>query len=258
MKSKTFLCGALLSVAACCGQSAKETKGAMAQSSAPAKKLMVLTAEQTDPSRLLPAPAGNGSEAQQKELAAEKLLVKTRTQQRFEQAKWDNAHESPEAFAAVLGTGFDLAKLPATAKLLAAVMNDQAIVAGTAKEFFHRAAPVVASSVGATTYKDWTCDANAKPPAEKSSRAYPSGHVTMGYALAVILSALMPEKSQAILTRAADYAYSREVCGDHYHSDIEAGHALGNSLGILLLNNTALKPQMEAARTELRAARLTN
>jgi acid phosphatase (class A) len=68
---------------------------------------------------------------------------------------------------------------------------------------------------------------------------------------------LLPEKSQAILARAADYAYSREVCGDHYHSDVEASHALGNAVGILLLNNARLKPQIEAARVELRAAGLT-
>ena len=68
----------------------------------------------------------------------------------------------------------------------------------------------------------------------------------------------MPGKSQAILARAADYAYSREVCGDHYHSDIEASHALGNAIGMALLQNETLKPQIEAAREELRAAHLTN
>ena len=37
------------------------------------------------------------------------------------------------------------------------------------------------------------------------------------------------------LVRAADYAYSREVCGDHYHSDVEASRALGTAVGVLLL-----------------------
>ena len=79
----------------------------------------------------------------------------------------------------------------------------------------------------------------------------------MGYSVGIVLAALIPEKSQAILARAADYAYSREVCGDHYHSDIEASHALGNALGIMFLNSPALKTQIEAARAELRAAHLT-
>jgi hypothetical protein len=40
----------------------------------------------------------------------------------------------------------------------------------------------------------------------------------------------------------ADYAYSREVCGDHYHSDVEASRALGAAVGVMLLNNAPLKP----------------
>jgi acid phosphatase (class A) len=72
-----------------------------------------------------------------------------------------------------------------------------------------------------------------------------------------VLAALMPEKSQIILSRSADYAYSREVCGDHYHSDVEASHALGNALAVMMLESPSLKPLLDAARTELHAAHLT-
>ena len=75
--------------------------------------------------------------------------------------------------------------------------------------------------------------------------------------MGVVLAALIPEKSQAILSRAADYAYSREVCGDHYHSDVDASRALGTAVGTMLLNNAALRPQIDAAKTELRAAHVT-
>jgi len=54
-----------------------------------------------------------------------------------------------------------------------------------------------------------------------------------------------------IQARAADYAYSREVCDDHYHSDIDSSHALGHAIGIALLK------EIDAAREELRAAHLT-
>jgi acid phosphatase (class A) len=76
--------------------------------------------------------------------------------------------------------------------------------------------------------------------------------------LGVVLAALVPEKAQAILMRAADYAYSREVCGDHYHSDTQASRTLGTAVGVLLLNNAALKPQIDAARAELLAAHVTS
>lgn len=220
------------------------------------KKLQVLTSAETDPGRLLPPPAPDGSWSQQKELAEVQHLVKTRTPERYAQAKWDNEHEDASAFFATLGPGFDIRKLPETAKLLAVVLNDQSVVASASKVYFHRKAPVAAAVPAVASYAEWSCDADVKKPADRPLRSYPSGHATMGYSLAIVLSALMPEKSQAILARAADYAYSREVCGDHYHSDVEASHALGNALGIMLLNNSTLKPQIEAAKAELRAAHL--
>jgi acid phosphatase (class A) len=228
-----------------------------APTASPTKKLKILAPAETDPSRLLPPPPADGSLSQRKELDEVERVVKTRTPQRFAQAKWDNEHEDATAFAATIGPSFDLEKLPATAKLLALVLNDQSVVASAAKVFFHRAAPVAAAGAAAGSYQDWSCDQDVKKPADRPLRSYPSGHATMGYSLAIVLSALMPEKSQAIQARAADYAYSREVCGDHYHSDVEASHALGNALGIMLLDSAALKPQIEASKAELRAAHLT-
>jgi acid phosphatase (class A) len=219
------------------------------------KTLKFLTPSEVDPGRLLPPPPKDGSENQVREMAEVKRLIKERTPERHAQAVWDDAHEDISAFAATIGPGFDLNKLPATAKLFADVQNDENIANITAKAFFHRKFPVAAES--AVNYRDWSCEADVNPPGDRPLRSYPSGHATMGYSFGIILAALIPEKSQAILARAADYAYSREVCGDHYHADIEASHALGTATGLMLLNNAALKPEIEAARAELRAAHLT-
>jgi acid phosphatase (class A) len=220
------------------------------------KTLQFLTGEEINPSRLLAPPPEDGSERQVKEMADVKRLIKTRTAERFTQAKWDAQHEDASPFFATLGPEFDLQKLPATAKLLAGVLNDQGIAASRAKDFFHRKFPVTAENP-ASGYNDWTCDAGDHKPDSRPLRSYPSGHATLGYSVGIVLAALIPEKSQAILIRAADYAYSREVCGDHYHSDVEASRALGTAVGVMLLNNAALKPQLEAARAELQAAHLT-
>ncbi len=229
-----------------------------AQNAPPTKKLKILTAAETDPGRLLPPPPMDGSASQKKELAEAEHLVATRTPERFAQAKWDNDHEDASAFYATLGSDFDIKKLPETAKLLALVLNDQSVVASASKVFFHRRFPVAAAGPAVVSYQDWSCDADVKKPADRPLRSYPSGHATMGYSLGIVLAELMPEKSQAILARAADFAYSREICGDHYHADVEASHALGNALGIMFLNNATLNPQIEASKAELRAAHLTN
>jgi acid phosphatase (class A) len=229
-----------------------------ATTATPAKKtLKVLTQAEIDPGRLLPPPPEDGSDNQRKELAEVRRLVKARSPERYAQAKWDNEHEDATAFAAAIGPGFDLNKLPATASLLAIVLNDQSVAASTAKEFFHRKFPVAADPSAAASYKQWTCDADVKKPADRPLRSYPSGHATLGYSLGIVLAALIPDKSQAILARAADYAYSREICADHYHSDVEASHALGSAIGITLLKNATLRPQIEAARAELVAAGVT-
>jgi acid phosphatase (class A) len=249
-KSTAYLAVALLATLAFGQTKSGAPKGPKAP-----KTLKFLTPEQIDPSRLLPPPPKDGSELQLTQMAAVKHLIQTRTAERFAQAKWDAEHEDATPFAAVIGPGFDLQKLPATSKLLTGVLNDQGIAASTAKDYFHRKFPVTAEQPA--SYGEWTCDTGDHKPDSRPLRSYPSGHATLGYSVGVVLAALIPEKSQAILIRAADYAYSREVCGDHYHGDVEASHALGTALGVMLLNSQALKPEFEAARAELRAAHLT-
>jgi acid phosphatase (class A) len=239
-----------------CALSATVASAQSGSAAPPTKTLKVLSPAETDPGRLLPPPPADGSASQKRELAQAEKLVRTRAPERFAQAKWDNEHEDASAFYATLGADFDIKRLPETAKLLALVLNDQSVVASASKVYFHRRFPVVAAGPSAT-YTEWTCDADVKKPVDRPLRSYPSGHATMGYSLGIVLAALMPEKSQAILARAADFAYSREVCGDHYHSDVEASHALGNAVGILLLNNSTLKPLIEASKAELRTAHLT-
>ena len=233
---------------------------ALAQTQSPAPKppktLVYLTAEQIDPSRLLPPPPKDGSPVQQEEMAAVKRLIHSRTPERYAQAKWDAEHEDATPFAAAVGPAFDLAKLPATAKLMESVLHDQAVAASTAKDYFHRKFPVTAEMPA--SYREWTCDTPDRKPESRPLRSYPSGHSTLAYSVGVVLAALIPEKSQVILLRAANYAYSREVCGDHYHSDVDASRALGTAVGVMLLENAALRPQIDAAKAELRAAHLTN
>lgn len=225
---------------------------------APKKTFKYLTPNETDPSRLLPPPPEDGTPTQIADMEAMWKLLKSRTPERFKQAQWDNDHEDVSAFAATIGPDFDLNKLPATVKVFAAVQNDENLLAVTAKAHFHRKF--------ATELDPSVVDLNCDPADVRHSEAqpggrkpwsYPSGHATMGYSFAIILAALIPEKAQAIMARAQDYGYSREVCGDHYHDDVEASHALGTAAGIMLLKNAALQPLLEASKTELRAAHLT-
>lgn len=235
-------------------QQAKSTTVAGSKAPKPTT-LKFLTPTEIDPSRLLPPPPKDGSEVQQREIAEVKNLIHTRSKERYAEAVWDAEHEDPTPFVAVIGSDFDLTKLPATARLLADVLNDQTVVTSTAKSYFKRKFPAAAEMPG-DSYREWTCDAADRKPSALPLRSYPSGHATMAYTFGVVLAALIPEKSQAILERSARYAYSREICGDHYHSDVVAGQVLGTALGVLLLNNTALQTEIDASKAELRAAQI--
>lgn len=212
----------------------------------PQKMLMVLTEQDIDAARLLPPPPADGSDAAKAERAELHRIISARTPERFAQAKWDDEHENPTIFAATIGQGFDLEKLPATSALLAVVQNDQSIAANRAKKLFGRDRPwMVDRSIP-------TCNPNDKP-----GSSYPSGHATLGYSVGSVLAALIPEKAGAIMARAADYAFSREVCGSHYPSDTEASHVIGTVVAIELLASPALQPRIMAAKSELRAAGFT-
>ncbi len=217
-------------------------------SAAAPKTLRVLTAAQIDPGRLLPPPAKDGSDLQRAELAEVERVYKSRTPERRAQAEWDDKHETSEVFFAVLGPQFDLAKLPATATLLATVENEQSVVANIAKRYFLRNRPwAIDAAIVACDYK----------PDAAPQTSYPSGHAMLGYSVGFILAGLVPEKAQPILARANDYAYSRVVCGAHYASDIEASHVLATETAMMMLQNPRFEAQFEASRSELRAAGLT-
>jgi acid phosphatase (class A) len=212
------------------------------------KTLHILTEAQVDPARLLPPPVRDGSEEQKAELADVQKAYRNRTPERRAVAEWDDKHETVELFFKTLGPEFDLKKLPRTAKLIAALENEQSVAANIAKKHFQRNRPwAVDPSLVACDYKP-----NAAP-----LTSYPSGHATLSYSEGYILAELMPEKAEPILSRAREYAYSRLVCGAHYASDIEASHVLGTELAMMLMDNPAFAADFKASQAELRSAGLT-
>lgn len=201
-----------------------------------------------DPTHLVSAPPADGSPAQQAELAQVHRLIAARTPERLAKAEWDDKHEDAGLYAETLGPKFDLAKLPKTAALLA-IVDAERKQAEKAKDVFKRKRP-------------WAVDASIKPcdhgdtSGKNPLSSYPSGHSLTGYSLGAALADLIPTKAGDIQARAADYAYSREVCGAHYHSDTEASRVLATALVVKLWDQPSLQPVIADARTELRAAGL--
>jgi acid phosphatase (class A) len=206
----------------------------------PVKTLALITPEDVDASRLLPPPPADGSAQAMDELVELHRIAASVSPERMAQARWDDEHESPELLKPTLGRAFDLTVLPHTAALLALVQNDASVSASRAKTLFKRKRPWAVDP----TIK--TCD-----PGDKPLTSYPSGHATLGYALALTMAVVLPGRAQDLMARAADYGYSREVCGSHFASDTQASQALATAMVTALLSKPDFQAKLTAARLEL-------
>ena len=204
-----------------------------------------LSSSDYNPEILLPPPPEEGSAAAKAELAELDRIQQRRSQEAFARADRDFRTRNGTIFAAAIGPGFDLDKLPVTAKLLDDVQKDEDAAASLAKNYFHRTRPWIVDPALNSCSKD-----------DDPHSAYPSGHATMAYAMAVVLASLVPQKAQPIMARAADYAENRLVCGMHRRRDIQAGQVLGTVVAELLLRNPGFTTEFAAAERELQAARI--
>lgn len=193
---------------------------------------------------MTPPPALD-SPQMSKDLAEIFAIHRSPAPHEIENANWDNEHENIWAIAKVLGDKFTAESMPATASLWADVNNDQAMFASAAKEHFQHPRPfdldpAVQSVCG------------MKPGSPK--RSYPSGHGTMGYVSALLLSMMAPEKAAILHARADEYAHNRVVCGDHYASDaIGSREAAGIVVGNMLASQR-FQRKFVAAKAEVRKA----
>lgn len=203
----------------------------------------LLSPAETDAARLIPAPPAQGSERERAEVAELHAIQSTRSSDELAHALDSGKHEDASIFAAVLGPGFDLSRLPATASLMAQVRADDSAAVKRAKAYFKRPRPwIVDASIVGCPHGD-----------NKPLSSYPSGHSTMIFAAATVLADLVPEKAQDLLRFAQGFAHDRLVCGHHFQSDVVAGEVYGGVIAADLLHRTDLQAQIAAARAELQA-----
>jgi acid phosphatase (class A) len=216
---------------------------------APAKAPAVskfLSPGDLDPALLLPPPPKDDAPAAVEGRAElHRIAASARTPERLAQAKHDDEVEDVTAIVGVLGPAFDLGRFPATAKLFADLRNEDSIAAKQAKAYFKRERPFLNDP-----------DLDVCDDRHDVKNSYPSGHATMAFAAATVLTELMPGNAQVILARASDYTESRLICGVHYRADIDAGEVLGSLLVAKLMTKPAFQAELEAARAELTAAHI--
>lgn len=187
-------------------------------------------------------PPGHGSAAEAADLAEVHAVMSKASAAETATAQTDANAESIFLFANVLGPGFNAKALPLTAAFSDHLINDARLINLSLKQHFGRPRPFVTDP---TLHP--TCGLLREP-------SYPSGHAMNGYLTAYALTEMVPEKADAILARADEYARNRLVCGEHYPTDLAAGRAVALEIFGNILANARYRQDLAAARAETRKA----
>ncbi len=89
----------------------------------------------------------------------------------------------------------------------------------------------------------------------RSNGSYPSGHTAIGWAWALVLAEASPDQSDAIFARGRAFGDSRLVCDVHWESDVLEGRMIGAATVARLHAEPTFLADLEAAKSELAAAR---
>lgn len=202
---------------------------------------------------LLSAPPEPGSAAFQHDEAMYRLGMTMRKSPEGERAAEDAEETTAQrimSFSMAFGHPISKEETPAIFGLLRKVMGDAGSLATyTAKQAHARIRPFA-------YYGTSTC----KPSAESSvnpQRSFPSGHSAMGWAVALVLSEINPERQNQILQRGLNMGRGRVICGYHWQSDVDAGRIVGATTVARLHANEAFARELAVAKAEFASLQKT-
>lgn len=202
---------------------------------------------------LLPPPPEKGSAAFALDEEVARKSVALRGTPRWTIATSDADLHFPNAadvFSCALNAPISEAHTPHLYQLLRRTLTDAGLSTYAAKDHYRRTRPFVVN-------KEVLCTPGEQSFLETDG-SYPSGHTTVGWAWALVLAELSPERADAILARGAAYGTSRNVCNVHWHSDVEQGFIMGAAVVARLHANPEFRSDLDAAKAELAAVRARN
>lgn len=145
---------------------------------------------------------------------------------RGEQAVSDarvNGDGVPFAFSEAFGIEITRDKTPELYRLIINMREDAGDLATRhAKEYYMRVRPF-------SFFNEMTC--NPEQQEELSTNgSYPSGHTAIGWATALVLAEINPDRQNEILKRGFEMGQSRVICGYHFQSDVDAARIVASAV----------------------------
>ena len=204
-----------------------------------------------DSLRLLPAPPAKDSTAFRHDQAVSRASQKLRDTPRYALAASDADLTFPHAasaFSCALGMPITQEDTPRLYLLLRRTLTDAGLATYGAKNQYKRGRPFM-------YFKQSTCTPDDDGEL-RGDGSYPSGHTSIGWAWALLLTELAPHRSEALLARGRSFGESRLVCNAHWQSDVLEGRVIGAATVARLHADETFKADMLGARLELDAMRL--
>jgi acid phosphatase (class A) len=195
---------------------------------------------------LLPAPPSTGGSAFANDKAISRAAQKLRSTPRFALAASDADLRFPHVastFACALGVPISKEQSPHLYLLLQRTMVDAGLATYAAKDHYKRTRPFV-------FYKEATC-APGDEAQLRDDGSFPSGHTTIGWTWALLLTELKPGNGDAVLARGRAFGENRLVCNAHWQSDVLAGRTVAAATVAMLHADADFNRDMVLARAEL-------
>jgi acid phosphatase (class A) len=199
---------------------------------------------------LIPPPPADGSAALAVDTEVSQKTVALQDTPRWELATEDANLMFPEAagtFSCALGIPITEKDTPHLYMLLRRTLADAGLSTYTAKNHYQRKRPFMVNG-------EPTCTPDEETHLMKDG-SYPSGHTAIGWAWALILTEIAPERADAILARGRSFGESRNICNVHWYSDVAEGRFMGAAAVARLHADPAFRAEIEAAKSEYEAVR---
>jgi len=149
----------------------------------------------------------------------------------------------PMAFSEAFGINITTELTPEINKLVINMREDAGDLATRhAKKHYMRIRPF-------SFFNEPTC--NPEQQKELSTNgSYPSGHTSIGWATALVLAEINPDRQNEILIRGFEMGQSRVICGYHFQSDVDAARIVGSAVVARLHANDDFMAQLKKAKDE--------
>jgi acid phosphatase (class A) len=165
---------------------------------------------------------------------------------RGEQAYEDadvSSENIPALFSEAFGHPLDAENAPEIYELLIGMKEDAGDYATAgAKQHYNRVRPFA-------FFGEPTCRPDDEA-ALSTNGSYPSGHTTIGFALALVLAEINPDRQTEILQRGLAIGESRVICGYHWQSDIDAARIVAAATVATLHGDPEFIAQLAEAKAE--------